>query len=279
VLVMTATPIPRTLTLMLYGDLDLSVLDEQPPGRGRIETSLVEAAGRLSLYARVRAATQTGDRAYVIAPVIDESDVRGLKAARELAGRLARGPLQGISLGLLHGRLQPDEKADIMRRFAAGDISVLVATSLVEVGIDVREATVMVIENAERFGLSQLHQLRGRIGRGPRPSWCALVPSENVETEALERLRAFIQCKDGFEVAETDLRFRGSGELFGTRQAGAGELKLADLIRNPDLVEDARRAAFDWVDATRRQGRSPDSLVLEEVRRRWPQEAIGRTEG
>ncbi len=278
-LVMTATPIPRTLTLMLYGDLDLSVLDEQPPGRGKIETSLVETKVRRSLYGQVRAATEAGDRAYVIAPVIDESDVRGLKAVRELAARLARGPLEGVALGLLHGRLQPDEKATIMRRFADGEIKVLVATSLVEVGIDVREATVMVIENAERFGLSQLHQLRGRIGRGPRASWCALVPSEGVDTGVIEKLRAFVQCKDGFEVAEADLRYRGSGELFGTRQSGAGELKLADLIRNPRLVEEARGAAFEWVEAARREGRPLDRSVLEDVAQRWPQEAMGLIEG
>jgi ATP-dependent DNA helicase RecG len=278
-LVMTATPIPRTLALTLYGDLDLSVLDEPPPGRQPIQTSIVPPSGREGLYARVRAEAAAGRQIYIITPVIDDADVRGLKAATALAARLARGPLAGIPLGLLHGRLDPEVKLDAMRRFAAGDLKALVATSLVEVGIDVPEATGMVIENAERFGLSQLHQLRGRVGRGPRPSWCALVPSESADAEALERLQAFLGCADGFEVAEVDLRLRGSGELFGARQSGLGELKLADLVRHQDLVELARNEAFAWVEAERARGGGLDAGVLEEVRRRWPEHSRWLTEG
>jgi ATP-dependent DNA helicase RecG len=278
-LVMTATPIPRTLALTLYGDLDLSVLDEPPPGRQPIQTSIVPSSGRECLYARVRAEAAAGRQIYIITPVIDDADVRGLKAATALAARLARGPLAGIPLGLLHGRLDPEVKSDAMRRFAAGDLKALVATSLVEVGIDVPEATGMVIENAERFGLSQLHQLRGRVGRGPRPSWCALVPSESADAEALERLQAFLGCADGFEVAEADLRLRGSGELFGARQSGLGELKLADLVRHQDLVELARNEAFAWVEAERARGGVVDAGVLEEVRRRWPEHSRWLTEG
>jgi ATP-dependent DNA helicase RecG len=278
-LVMTATPIPRTLTLTLYGDLDLSVIDEMPPGRGRVETFLCTPMERPALYARVRGMASAGGRAYVIAPVIDEGDARGLRAATVLAARLERGPLAGIPLGLLHGRMDPDEKAAVMRRFTEGDLHVLVATSLVEVGIDVPEASAMVIENAERFGLTQLHQLRGRIGRGRDASWCALAPSEGADEEALDRLRVFIQCGDGFEVAEADLRLRGSGELFGEKQSGAGELRLADLARHAELVEEARREAFLWVDQTRASGDPLGDAVLAEVRRRWPQESRGLTEG
>ncbi len=278
-LVMTATPIPRTLALTVYGDLDLSVIDELPPGRGIIRTRLTDASDRDSLYAELRREVASGSRAYVVAPVIDESDSRSLEAASALAERLARGPLAGIPLGLLHGRLPPREKTDRMRRFGTGEIRVLVATSLVEVGIDVAEATIMVIENAERFGLSQLHQLRGRVGRGKGASWCALVASEAADAEAQERLRAFLECRDGFEVAEADLRFRRSGELFGTRQSGAGELKLADLLRHPDLVEETRRTAFAWVEAHQGGEARLDPGLLQEVRRRWPQEALWLTEG
>jgi ATP-dependent DNA helicase RecG len=278
-LVMTATPIPRTLTLTLYGDLDLSVIDELPPGRRPVETFLAPPASRAALWERVRGEAGAGRRVFVIAPVIDESDARALRAATALAQRLRRDELRGVGVGLLHGRIEPQERASIMERFASGVLPVLVATSLVEVGIDVPQAAGMIIENAERFGLSQLHQLRGRVGRGGQPSWCALAPSEAADAEALERLRAFIACRDGFEVAEADLRLRGAGELFGSRQSGEGELRLADLIRHGALVEQARREAFAWVEGRLAAGEPIDPQVLAEVRRRWPGEALGLTEG
>jgi ATP-dependent DNA helicase RecG len=278
-LVMTATPIPRTLTLTLYGDLDLSVIDELPPGRRPIETFLAPPAARAALWGRARAEARAGRRVFVIAPVIDETDARALRAATALAQRLRRDELKGLPVGLLHGRIDSEERASIMERFAAGALPVLVATSLVEVGIDVPQAAGMIIENAERFGLSQLHQLRGRVGRGEHRSWCALAPSETADPEALERLRAFIECRDGFEVAEADLRLRGAGELFGSRQSGEGELRLADLVRHGALVEEARREAFAWVEGRLAAGESIDPGILEEVRRRWPGEARGLTEG
>jgi len=278
-LVMTATPIPRTLALTLYGDLDLSVIDGLPPGRRPVETFLVGPEARAELYARIRRDTAAARQVFVIAPVIDDSDVRGLRAVTELAARLARGPLSGQALGLLHGRLDPQEKTEIMRRFARGELKVLVATSLVEVGIDVPAATGIAIENAERFGLSQLHQLRGRVGRGGDPGWCALAPSEGVDPAALDRLTAFLGCADGFEVAETDMRLRGSGELFGIRQSGLGELRLADLVLHAGVVEEARREAFAWVEANRSWAGGPEQQVLQEVRRRWPMESSILTEG
>jgi ATP-dependent DNA helicase RecG len=278
-LVMTATPIPRTLTLTLYGDLDLSVIDELPPGRRPVETFLAPPAARAALWQRVIKEAQAGRRVFVITPVIDESEARALRAATALAQRLRRDELRGVPVGLLHGRIEPQEKTAIMERFASGALPVLVATSLVEVGIDVPQAAGMIIENAERFGLSQLHQLRGRVGRGEHSSWCALAFSETADAEALHRLQAFVDCRDGFEVAETDLRLRGAGELFGSRQSGGGELQLADLVRHGPLVEEARREAFAWVEERLAAGQPIDRRVLEEVRRRWPGEALGLTEG
>jgi len=242
-LVMTATPIPRTLALTLYGDLDVSILDELPPGRSPIVTRRVGDERSDEVFAFVRKQAAAGHQAYVVYPVIEENEERELKAAIRMYDEIRRRILPGLRIGLLHGRLDADEKDSIMRRFQAGEIDVLVSTTVIEVGVDVANATVMVIEHAERFGLSQLHQLRGRIGRGAAKSFCVLVTGGKVTLEAEQRLHTMVRTTDGFEIAEVDLELRGPGEFFGTRQAGLPGFRVANLIRDRELLELARRQA------------------------------------
>ncbi len=243
VLVMTATPIPRTLALALYGDLDISVLDELPPGRTPIVTRRITDDESAKVWDFVRKQVAAGHQAYVVYPVIAESEETELKAAikmyRELSGKI----FADFKVGLLHGRLDADLKDQVMRMFQRGELQILVATTVIEVGVDVPNATVMVIEHAERFGLAQLHQLRGRIGRGAAKSFCILMTGGKVTEEGERRLDAMVRTNDGFQIAELDLELRGPGEFFGTRQAGIPNFRVANLIRDRQLLELAKREA------------------------------------
>ena len=241
VLLMTATPIPRSLALTLYGDLDLSILDERPPGRQPITTALRPEVARDKVLEFVNRELGKGRQAYVVYPVIEESEKTDLKAATTMFDVLAADAFRGRRVALLHGRLPADEKDAIMRRFRDGDIDVLVATTVIEVGIDVANATVMLIEHPERFGLSQLHQLRGRVGRGAEASYCILLGG--VSPEVKQRLDVFVGSDDGFEIARADLKLRGMGDLFGERQSGVPTFRVADPIRDERLNEQARAAA------------------------------------
>jgi ATP-dependent DNA helicase RecG len=243
VLVMTATPIPRTLALTVYGDLDVSVLDELPPGRKPIVTAARTESRRPQIYAFLRDEAAAGRQIYVVYPLIEESEAMDLKAATDMARHLQQEVFPGLVVGLLHGRLPFEDKDAIMQRFKAGEIHVLVSTTVIEVGIDVPNASVMVIEHAERFGLSQLHQLRGRVGRGPWKSYCILLTSGKLGEDAQRRVQAMVETTDGFRIAEVDLQLRGPGEFFGTRQSGLPEFRVADLLRDASLLEEARRDA------------------------------------
>jgi len=245
-LVMTATPIPRTLALTVYGDLDLSLIDEMPPGRTPVETQRYKEKQREQVYGRVRAQVDAGRQAYVVFPLVEGSDADGLETIRDATGsaeELANGPLKGIRVGLLHGRMSSDDKDRIMRRFNEGDIQVLVSTTVIEVGIDVHNATVMVVEHAERFGLSQLHQLRGRVGRGVHPGLCLLVSRYTPSEDAWRRLMIMEKTNDGFRIAEEDLAIRGPGDFLGTRQSGVPLLAVANLARDQGILQDAREDA------------------------------------
>jgi len=306
VLVMTATPIPRTLALSLYGDLDLSVLDELPPGRTPIVTRRVPGERENEVWDFVRKQVAQGRQAYIVYPVIEgtkddqpELDFShdpvdgvaesagptagrkgkagdlfpravheaspnarsGLKSAVEMHEKLRTGPLNGLRVGLLHGRMDADDKEVTMRRFHRGEIDVLVSTTVIEVGVDVPNASVMVVEHAERFGLAQLHQLRGRVGRGSAKSYCILMTGDRVSEEAEERLNAMVQTQDGFELAELDLRMRGPGEFFGTRQAGLPEFRVANIVRDRQWLELAKQEAARFAGG-------PDSSVSEAERAR-----------
>ena len=247
VLVLTATPIPRTLSLTLYGDLDVSVLDELPPGRTPIETRMTTEPHLPGVWESLRREVAAGHQGYVVYPVIEESKLE-LKAAMDEYQRLSKDVFPKIKVGLLHGRLSSEEKEDVMQRFRGNEIQILVATTVIEVGVDVPNATVMVIEHAERFGLSQLHQLRGRIGRGAEKSHCILVAPVRKTEEALARLETMVRTSNGFEIAETDLLIRGPGEFFGTRQSGDLGFHIANPLRDKELLELARREAFGLVD-------------------------------
>ena len=244
VLVMTATPIPRTLALTLYGDLDTSMLDELPPGRTAIKTKRMGDDAAEKVWEFVRKQVKAGRQAYVVYPVIEEGAMEGeLKAAIKMHEQLRKRELAGLRVGLLHGRMSADAKDATMAAFQRGDVDVLVSTTVIEVGVDVPNATVMVVEHAERFGLSQLHQLRGRIGRGAAQSYCVLMTGGKVSPEAEERLDAMVRTQNGFEIAELDLQLRGPGEFFGTKQAGMPNFRVANLLRDRDVLEMARKQA------------------------------------
>ncbi len=246
VLVMTATPIPRTLALTLYGDLDVSVIDEMPPGRKPIVTKHVTADHAESVYSFLKKQIDEGRQAYVVYPVIEESETSAMKAAEKMHEHLSQEVFPGIAVGLMHGRLPAEEKESAMERFKKGEIKILVSTTVIEVGVDVPNATVMVIEQAERFGLSQLHQLRGRVGRGAAQSYCILITERMGET-AKERIRTLVDSTDGFLIAEMDLKLRGPGEFFGTKQSGLPSLRVANILRDKEILEAARREALDFV--------------------------------
>jgi ATP-dependent DNA helicase RecG len=243
VLVMTATPIPRTLALTLYGDLDVSILDEMPPGRTPIVTRRVGDDRADEVWAFVRKQVEAKHQAYVVYPVIEENEENELKAALKMYKELGKKIFPDLRVGLLHGRLPADLKEHTMSLFQKGEIDILVATTVIEVGVDVANASVMVIEHAERFGLSQLHQLRGRIGRGAAKSYCILMTGGKVSEDGDRRLDAMVRTSDGFKIAELDLELRGPGEFFGTRQAGMPSFQVANLIRDRQLLEAAKREA------------------------------------
>jgi ATP-dependent DNA helicase RecG len=317
VLVMTATPIPRTLALSLYGDLDVSILDELPPGRTPILTRRVPDERSAEVWDFVRKQVKQQRQVYVVYPVIEGSSndqpeldfshdedkaaasgpemqpakkVRkgktadlfpgatkeanpaaksGLKSAVAMHEKLRMGPLAGLRVGLLHGRLDPDEKEVIMRRFQRGEIDVLVATTVIEVGVDVPNATVMVVEHAERFGLAQLHQLRGRVGRGAAKSYCILITGGRVSEQAEERLNAMVRTQDGFELAELDLLMRGPGEFFGTRQAGLPDFRVANLVRDKALLELAKREAEHFVNHPEDSTEAERARVRARLKEAW----------
>ncbi len=248
-LIMTATPIPRTLAMTAYADLDVSVIDELPPGRNPVQTVVMAEARRDEVVRRIRTACLDGRQAYWVCPLIDESDDMPYQAAEETAAALAAA-LPEISVGLVHGRMPPQAKERTMRRFKDKEIQLLVATTVIEVGVDVPNATLMVIENAERMGLAQLHQLRGRVGRGQLASSCVLLYRSPLTPLARARLAVLRSSNDGFEVARRDLDLRGPGELLGTRQTGLAQMRVADLLRDADLLPRVQAAAeallSDW---------------------------------
>jgi ATP-dependent DNA helicase RecG len=272
VLVMTATPIPRTLALTIYGDLDVSVIDELPPGRTPVSTRVVSDERAVEVWEFVRKIVAAGQQAYVVYPVIEENEEKdtGLKAAIKMYDELRKKVFPEWKLGLLHGRMSADEKDDIMRRFKSGELQILVATTVIEVGVDVPNASAMVIEHAERFGLSQMHQLRGRIGRGSAKSYCVLMTGGKISEEAQQRLDTMVATTDGFEVAEKDLELRGPGEFFGTRQAGMPSLRVANLIRDRKLLELAKHEARALLqDATPEISAEEKRAAVQYLRMHW----------
>jgi len=272
-LVMTATPIPRSLALTRYGDLDLVEIRDRPPGRTPVQTEVGCRRARTRAMSMIRAEVEAGRQAYIVYPLVAESAKLDVAAATEGYAELAEGPLAGLSLGLVHGRMASQERRRIMDSFAAGEVQVLVATSVIEVGIDVAAATVLVVEHAERFGLAQLHQLRGRVGRGRHASHCYLLHPTDIASEAKHRLGVLVSTQDGFEVARQDLVLRGPGELMGLRQHGSPGLRLADIVRDEDLMEQARKDARSLAASG-----IPEALMTEACRRWEPRPAGGETE-
>lgn len=246
-LMLSATPIPRTLALTLYGDIDVSFLDEMPPGRSPTTTRVIRTSSRGRLHQRMAAAMSSGHQCYVVYPLVEESEHVDLADATSQAEHLQSHAFKDFTVGLVHGRMKGAEKDAVMRSFKEGQINCLVATSVIEVGIDVPQATIIVVEHAERFGLAQLHQLRGRVGRGGGESFCCLVADEAQSVESIERLRVMETTNDGFEIAEADLKLRGPGEYLGTRQSGLPAFRAANLVRDSELLELARREADGWL--------------------------------
>jgi ATP-dependent DNA helicase RecG len=248
VLVMTATPIPRTLALTAYGDLDVSVIRGLPPGRQPVTTVMKPDSRRDEIYRLARTHLDAGQQVYVVYPLVEDSEKVDLRAATAMSEHLQAGVFPEFTVALLHGRLKQDEKDRVMSAFARGDVHVLVATTVIEVGVDVPNATVMIVEHAERFGLAQLHQLRGRVGRGAHSSTCVLVYQAPLSEAGRARLDALVSTTDGFEIAERDLALRGPGDFFGTRQSGLPTLRVGDLLRDHEVMEEARREAVAMLD-------------------------------
>ena len=241
VLVMTATPIPRTLTMTIYGDLDVSILDEKPPGRGKIVTAVRIKAKQLDVTKFVKSQLSQGRQAYLVYPLVEESETLKVESATEAFEKWQKR-LASYEVGLIHGKLKPEEKELVMGRFREGAISALVCTTVIEVGVDVPNASVMILNHSERFGLAQLHQLRGRIGRGGHKSYCILL-TDGKSPEALEKLKVLEQTSDGFEIAEADLRLRGPGDVLGTVQSGLSDLRFTDFLADTALLREARELA------------------------------------
>jgi ATP-dependent DNA helicase RecG len=258
------------LALTLYGDLDVSVLDELPPGRTPVVTRAVTDERAPEVWDFVRKQVTAGHQAYVVYPVIEENEERELKAAQQMFRQLRDKTFSDLHVGLLHGRLDADEKEHIMREFQRGEINILVATTVIEVGVDVSNAAIMVIEHADRFGLAQLHQLRGRIGRGAAKSYCVLMYGGKVSEEGQRRLDAMVRTNDGFQIAELDLELRGPGEFFGTKQAGIPSFRVANIIRDRQLLEAAKReAAFVLSGPNQEISREEIERALKHMRTRW----------
>ena len=269
ILVMTATPIPRTLSMTVYGDLELSVIDEMPPGRKPITTLLFFENRIKDAYTLIEREINGGRQAYIVYPLIEESEKLDLKAATEMMEHFKKDIFPHLKIGLLHGRMKSDEKEDIMKKFKEKEIDILVSTTVIEVGVDVPNASVMVVEHSERFGLSQLHQLRGRVGRGEYQSYCILIAYYPISEEAKMRLKVMRESTDGFYIAEKDLEIRGPGEFFGTRQSGLPELKIANIIRDHKLLESARDEAFKLIEIDPSLSVSEHQLLRDSMKKRW----------
>jgi len=264
ILVMTATPIPRSLAMTVYGDLDVSVIDEMPPGRTPIKTVVVGEDKREGVYKGIEREISLGRQAYVVYPLIEESEKVDLKAATKMFEELRDEVFPDRKVGLLHGRMKSADKDEIMHQFVSGALDILVSTTVIEVGVDVPNATLMVIEHAERFGLSQLHQLRGRVGRGAEQSYCVLLTGDKKTAVAKERLGIMEETNDGFRIAEKDLEIRGQGELFGTRQSGINTFKLANIIRDIAILEVAKKEAEYFL--TEKRLTKETSRLIEEIK-------------
>jgi ATP-dependent DNA helicase RecG len=278
-LVMTATPIPRSLALTLYGDLDVSVLDELPPGRQPVETRHVTTRHREDVYRWVARQLDEGHQAYIVCPLIEESEKLQVQAATRLYAELSQGWLRGYRLGLVHGQLKREDREAVMDAFVQGDLQALVATTVIEVGVDNPHATVMVIEHAERFGLAQLHQLRGRVGRGPARSYCILITPPQIGADAKVRIQALLEYRSGFDIAEIDLRLRGPGELAGVRQAGLARLRVADLVRDhawiPKIRQDVEEYARRFLALSGEAGRQQAVRFLRQWARHYGLVQVG----
>lgn len=269
VLVMTATPIPRTLALSVYGDLDLSIIDELPPGRLPVTTRLFYEGRRWEAYQLINSELKKGRQAYVVYPLVEESEKVDLKAVTEMTDHLQREVFPQYKVGMLHGRMKGEEKERIMREFKKREIDILVSTTVIEVGVDVSNATVMLVEHAERFGLAQLHQLRGRVGRGADRSYCLLMAVPPISEEASRRLNVMVNSSDGFVIAEEDLSIRGPGEFFGTRQSGLPEIKIANIIRDARIMEEARSEAFSLIGKDPTMSLPQHRFLKETLKRKW----------
>ena len=261
-LVMSATPIPRTLAMMIYGDLDLSVLDELPSGRQKIETYAVTGKLRQRAFGFVKERLTEGRQAYIVCPMIDENEL-DLQSVKEYAERMEKQDFADWRVGLLHGKMSAADKDSVMKRFKEHELDLLVSTTVVEVGVDVPNAVIMLIENAERFGLSQLHQLRGRVGRGEFKSYCILI-TDNVTEESVKRLKILSSTSDGFKISEEDLKLRGPGDFFGSRQHGLPKLKIADMSSDTELLRSAQAAA-DGITAADPALQKPEHAGLKEL--------------
>ena len=257
-LVMTATPIPRTLALILYGDMDISIIDELPPGRQVIDTFFVNSAYRTRIHIFIKKQLEAGRQAYIVCPMIDVPEDGAMRAVTEYAGEIGKA-LSGFRIACLHGKMKADEKQEILEAFSRNEINALVSTTVIEVGINVPNATVMLVENADRYGLAQLHQLRGRIGRGAHKSYCILISDTRSKT-AIMKLKALTRTNDGFKLSDLDLKLRGAGDFFGVRQHGLPEFKIANLYKDTDILKDAQKAANDLI------GQETPELT-EEIRR------------
>lgn len=267
-LVMTATPIPRTLALILYGDLDISIIDELPPGRKKVLTYAVDSSMRERVYNFIRKQVAEGRQVYIVCPLVEESDAVDAVSASELAFQLAHKTFSDLKVGLIHGKMRPSEKDDVMRSFISGETNILVSTTVIEVGVNVPNATLMVIENAERFGLSQLHQLRGRVGRSSYQSYCILFNDSKSEI-AKERMKVMTQTSDGFVISEKDLELRGPGDFFGTRQHGIPDLKIANLYKDMEILKKAQEAAEMLIRDDRKLETRENLLLGQAVREKY----------
>jgi ATP-dependent DNA helicase RecG len=268
-LLMTATPIPRTLAMTIYGDLDVSVIDELPKGRQPCRTLIFNEAERARVYRLVQRELEAGRQAYIVYPLVESSDKEELRDATSMEKELKQTVFPNHRVGLLHGRMKADEKENVMRSFRRGDVQVLVSTTVIEVGVDVPNATVMVVEHAERFGLSQLHQLRGRVGRGSAQATCILIAPYHRGEAAYRRLQTMIGTTDGFKIAEVDLELRGPGEFLGTRQSGLPDFRVANLVRDTRLLSLAHEAADAWLDADPTLSAASSVALRAVLQRRW----------
>ncbi len=269
ILYMTATPIPRSLSLTVYGDLSLSVIDEMPPGRMPVKTHLRYDSARPKIYKFLEREARKGGQVYIVYPLVEESEKLELRAATEMYEHFQKDIFPDLKLALIHGRMAGERKEEIMRDFRRGEIDILVSTTVIEVGVDVPNASIMLIEHAERFGLSQLHQLRGRVGRGGQDSHCILLAHFPMSEEGKRRLRVMVESSDGFAIAEEDLIIRGPGDFWGTRQSGLPDLKIAHILRDASLLETARGEAFALIDADPRLSLPGHERLLAAVQRKW----------